>query len=390
MIAHSERAHALLSASGAARWLNCTPSARLEETFPETTSAYAEEGTLAHEVAEAYATRALKSSMTEEAFNTRIDMLKAREGFTEDMLRHADDYASFLEELVNGHTGPLFVAIEARLDFSHIAPAGFGTADCVIVSDDKISVIDYKYGRGVEVEVKDNPQLQIYALAALEQYGWLYKPETVAMIIYQPRTDNISQHDMPTAELLAWGQEIKGPAEKAFRGAGEYNPGDWCRFCSARAACRARSEQYLKLSGFCKKKPPTLEEAELGEVLEQARGLVAWVEDVEAYALGAILAGKAVKGWKAVEGRSNRAFTDVDAAFAELQKHGTDATLLYERRPITLTATEALLGKTRFCKLLADYIIKPPGKPTLVPAADKREAMTTIPTAEQAFGDNKK
>lgn len=376
--------HALLGASGAARWLACTPSARLEETLPEKTSEYAEEGRLAHEIAELKLRKAFVEPMGVRAFNNRLKKFKAHELYQEEMLKHTDTYLEYVQELVHGFDSPPYIAVEKRVDYSEYVPEGFGTADCIIIGGSTMYVIDFKYGKGVSVSAENNPQMMLYALGAYEAYNFLYPIETVKMAIVQPRLNDISEFEISINDLLYWATNtVMGAAEKAWTGKGEFVPGEHCRFCRAKSLCRARSEFNLELEKYEGMKPPLISNDEVGKILAVAQDLAKWVKDLEEYALAECLAGNEIPGWKAVEGRSIRQFTDQEQAFNVLVQHGIEEAMLYERKPITLSATEKLVGKKKFNELLASFVDKPPGKPALVPESDKREPIK--PNLEQIF-----
>jgi len=379
--------HALLSASSAHRWLNCTPSARLEEQFPDTTSEYAKEGTLAHEIAELKLCKHFIEPMGPKTFAARMNKFKKEELYQEEMQEHTDTYLEYVQSVVHSYASRPHIVIETTLDYSHIVPEGFGTGDCIIIGGNTLHVIDFKYGKGVPVDAVDNPQMKLYALGALHKYSMLYEIINVKLAIVQPRLNNISEWETTTETLFQWAEQIKPIAERAFKGEGDYRPGEWCNFCRAKSQCRARCETMTALEGFGYMKPPLISNAEVGEILVKARHLKEWVTDLEEYALSALLSGEEIPGWKAVEGRSNRQFEDVDKAFEVLKSAGYDEAVLYERKPITLTAVESLLGKKKFSELLDSYVIKPPGKPTLVPESDKREAITAQPKAAEVFKD---
>ncbi len=382
----SEAAHALLSASGASRWLECTPSARLEETLPEKTSGYAEEGRLAHEIAELKLRRVLlaPSVFSKAQFNAALKKLKSRELFQEEMLRHADTYVDYISYIVHGYQNtPPYVTAEKKLRYDAWVPEGFGTGDCIIIGGKNLYVIDFKYGKGVPVDAAENPQMKLYALGALSAYSMLYDIETVYMAIIQPRVfDAPLEWNISKADLLAWAESIRPIATAAFEGKGEYKTGDWCQFCRARSLCRARAEFYTDLESYKQARPPLISDAEVGEILHRARALASWVKNLEDYGLEQCLTGDGIPGWKAVEGRGNRVFKDQDTAFATLIESGTEEELLYNRTPLSLAKIEEMLGKAKFKKLLADQIDKAPGKPTLVPESDNREPITRRSAAE--------
>lgn len=385
---NQEREHALLSASGSHKWLHCPPSARLEDQFADTGSEFAAEGTLAHKIAE-LKLRKHFTVMKPSAFTREMKKLKTAPLYREEMQGHTDTYLDYVQETAHAYDQTPSVAIEKRLDYSHVAPEGFGTGDCVVIGGNLLHVIDFKYGQGVPVDAAENPQAMLYGLGALAEYGMLFDIQTVRLTIVQPRLSNISWYEISAGELRAWGENIKPVAQMAFDGKGEFCAGEWCRFCRAKAQCRARTDTMTALEAFGNMKPPLITDAEVGDILRRAQTLKAWVTDLENYALSAVLAGGEIPGWKAVEGRSNRMFADTDAAFAAVKAAGYDEATLYERKPITLTAVEKLLGRQTFSDLLGSYVIKPPGKPALVPETDSREAITNKTTAAEAFRKQK-
>lgn len=379
--------HALLSASGSKKWLSCTPSVRLEEQLPETTSSYAEEGSLAHEIGELKLRKQFTDPMGPRAFNTKLKKLKENSLYQEEMNGHTDTYLNYVSEVVHSYNSPPYIAIEKKIDYSQYAPEGFGTGDCIVIGGNTLHIIDLKYGKGIPVSAEDNSQMMLYALGAYYEYAFLYPIETVKMVIVQPRLNNISEYYMSVEGLLAWGESIKPIAQKAFAGEGEFVPGEHCRFCRAKATCRARTEVHTALEDFKMMKPPLISNEEIGSILQKAKNLVQWVSDLEDYALSELLKGNAVEGWKAVAGRANRKFINVDLAFEILKIKGIDEAMLYERKPITLTAVETLLGKPQFKELLDGYIETPPGKPTIALESDKREAIKRASAQEDFSGE---
>ena len=373
--------HALLSASGAHRWLNCTPSARLESDEPESTSAAAEQGTAAHALAEHKLRRALKQR-SKRPVSAWID---------DEMETLTDDYVSFVQEhisIAQETCGDPQVLIEQRLDFSHIVPGSFGTGDCVIIAEPTLQIIDLKYGQGVLVEAVNNPQLMLYALGALHAFGSLYDIETVSVTIYQPSRANVDTWEISVAELEQWAEtEVKPKAELASAGEGEFCPGSWCQFCRIAPTCRARAEANLQLAKLEFAPPAELSDSEIADVLTRIPQLKTWASDVEAYALSkAVNQGVVFEGFKLVAGRSIRKYTsETDVAKAAEAAGYRD---IYDRKLITLTAMERLMGKTRFTEILGDLVTKPAGKPTLVPASDKRPALDLVSAATD-FQPNK-
>lgn len=383
----SQRAHALLSASAADRWLHCPPSARLTADMPDTGSPYAAEGTLAHAIAELYLRKRYTAAMGPKKYATALKKLQASEFYNPDMDKALAEYYDLVERTVLAYPKTPHVALELRLDLTDWVPESFGTGDCIIVGGNALHIIDYKHGQGVPVSAEDNPQMMLYALGAIKHYGMFYDIQQVGMTICQPRVDNIWTCAKTVADLQAWGESIKPTAQTAFDGKGDFTAGEWCRFCKARASCRARHNQHTALEDFGGVLPPLLTPDEVGDALTRGRTLAAWLKDLEDYALGACLAGKDIPGWKAVEGRSTRQFTDSDAAFAAAISAGVAETMLFERKPLTLTAVEKLLGKKDFASILGQHVIMPPGKPTLALASDNRQAITGKPSALDDFAN---
>lgn len=361
--------HALLSASGAHRWLACPPSARLEVGLPESSSAAAEQGTVAHALAEWKLRHALHDAPTTRPVSDWID---------DEMEALTDDYGAFIQERlrdVRETCADPTVLIEQRLDFSHVVPGGFGTGDCVIIAEPILQIIDLKYGQGVLVEAEHNPQLMLYALGALHAFGALYDIDEVAVTIYQPRRGNISTWHVTVTELETWAAEVVKPTAKlAANGGGEFASGEWCRFCKLNPTCRARAEANLALARHEFAPPPELTDDEIAAVLTQLPQLKAWAADVEAYALSlAVNQGKTWEGFKLVEGRSTRRYADEQAVAKTAEAAGVKD--VWERKLKTITALEKQLGKKRFAELFGDLVVKPAGKPALVPLSDKRPAL---------------
>lgn len=379
--------HALLSASGAHRWLHCTGSPLLEKDFPDSTSVYAQEGTLAHELCElklmAYTGEITKRKLT--SMKTR---LMKSELWQPEMDSTSEAYLDYIKDITMSYTVKPVILTEKKVDFSQYVPEGFGTADCLVLAGDTLHVVDYKHGKGVVVDADHNPQMMLYALGAMSELSLLYRFKFVHMTIVQPRVSNISEFTMTADELIEWGETIVKPkAEAAMSGKGEFDAGDWCRFCRAKQQCKTRYESndslYPELSERHDPRLITLEE--LGEYLKRGKDMAAWLEDMKEYALSESLAGAEVPGWKAVEGRGSRAFTDTDEAVDTLIKNGIDESVLYERRVLTLAQMEKAVGKKAFGELVGDLVVKNPGKPTLVEESDKRPRITNQPTAADVF-----
>lgn len=393
--------HALLSASSAHRWLKCTAAPLFEQNFPAGTSEYAEEGTLAHSICELFARKKF-TVMSTRKFNAELKKLQAQPLYSDEMIHTAEAYVEYLTEKAMGYTTTPHVTFEVKVDMSKYIPEGFGTCDSAMIGDDTLHITDYKHGKGVKVEAKDNPQMRLYALGVLNLYLPIFGDtiKKISMGICQPRlSDAPSEDTLTVEELLAWGESIKPIAQEAYNGPGTFCPGDHCRFCRGKVHCRARAEANSAFSDFkdCIPAgkvpseqanlpaearavlglPPILTDAEIGELLIKASGLVQWYKDLQEYATESLLAGKEVPGWKVVAGRSNRAFKDIDEAIKAVIGLGYDEALLYERKPKTLTEIEALLGKKKFAEVMADHVTKPLGKPTLALASDKREPYNT-------------
>ncbi len=397
---NTERQHALLSASGAKKWINCPASARLEEALPDEESAYAAEGTLAHAIGELKLTKLFTDkNMTDRTYKTRINKLAKDPLYQKEMDGYTDQYVDYVTGIAYGFAYAPFVTVEKRLDYGDWAPSGFGTGDCILIYGSELHVIDFKYGKGVPVSAEDNPQMKCYGLGALKEFGMIFPIATVTLHIVQPRINNFSSWSISRQDLTDWGEKtLKPAAEKAYAGDGGCNPGSWCDegFCKLRATCRARADMHLSLMSEAEdpnpagntimRLPPALSNEEVGAILKDAQFLASWVKKLETYATDEIVAGREVPGWKLVEGRSNRALTDQEKAFTELQEAGYDEALLYNRVPLTLTALEDLVTKEHKASILTKYITKPQGKPTLVPADDTRSAMQLRPSAEEAFG----
>lgn len=376
--------HALLSASSAERWINCPPSARLTENMPDTESPHAAEGTLAHSLAELKVRKKFEN-MRKSEYDKRLGEIRKDPLYAPEMDGHTDTYLDCILKAAHGYNKVKpYVVAEKRLDYSAYAPDGFGTCDCAMLCKNDLHIFDFKYGKGVPVSAEDNPQLKLYALGALAEYGFLYDIKSVILHIIQPRLDNISDFTIDVDALTAWGNSIRPAAELAYKGEGEFKCGDHCRFCKAKAICRARAEDFFTLEASAELPKELLSDHEIGEILERASRLKNWVSEVEEYVLSEILSGKSVEGWKAVEGRSNRKITDVDAAFEVLKKEGYDEALLYERKPITLTELEKLVTKKKLEELIGGMIDKPRGKPTLAPENDKRKPYA--PDLKEIFG----
>ena len=374
-------AHSVLGASAADRWMNCTPSAQLTAGMEDETTTFAAEGTAAHALCEWKVRKALKM---------RAGRRPTSDYWTDEMEEFTDDYRDFIMDLVGQAKltckDPVTL-IEQHLDFSCYVPDGFGTGDFLLVADKELNVVDFKYGRGVAVYADHNPQMMLYALGALNLFDCLYDIEQVTMTIFQPRLSSISTWTISAEELYKWAEEVLKPkAELAAKGEGEFISGSWCRFCKARNIYRARAESFLELAKMEFQPPVLLSDEEVAEVIEKADELSKWASDVMAYAQAeAIENGKHWNGYKLVEGRSTRRFTD-EKKVEEAAK-GAGYTDIYNKSLITLTAFEKLMGKDIFNEVLGSYVTKPAGKLTLVPVSDKRPEVT-VNTVNDEFQED--
>lgn len=403
--------HALLSASSSKQWLHCPPSVRLQEGFPNESSVYAAEGTFAHEICE-YKVR--------KYLHERVRRPQSEEFDTEEIAQITDVYTEFvistIEKMKENGCEPL-AFVEERVNYSHIAPSGFGTADMLIIGKDEngkglLHIVDFKAGKGIFVDADHNSQMMLYAIGALAAYGFIYEIEIVRMSIVQPRLDNISTFECSVQELEEWGESIKPITKLAYEGKGEQKPGDWCRFCRAKPVCKACADEALAL---CRKdfldldtgafddtaeesdmtapyqadtqtavfkQPGLIPLSELAEILPTLNRISSWIEAVFAFVSSeAINHGIPIPGYKVVEGRSKRVFTDTKAVVDTAVANGyTD---LYKQSLITLTEFEKMMGKKKFNELLGKFVAKPPGKLALVPESDPREPVDlTIPSQE--------
>lgn len=389
MAGHKERAHALLSASGASRWIACPPSAQLEQDFLEERSNFAAEGTAAHELAETMLKHQLEI-IDKKQFNAQMKKHKAGQFYSLDMQEHIDGYVSVVMERVNvirAKTKDALVLLEQRLDFSKWVPEGFGTGDVLIIGDGLMEIIDLKFGKGVPTVAYGNPQIRLYGLGALHQFGFLYDIDLVRMTIIQPRLDSITSDDMPTVDLVKWAEDDVAPkAELAMAGEGELAAGEHCRFCRVRYTCRARAEANLEMARYEFRDPFVLEHEEISDILARAVELQKWAADVSSYALEqAEKHGVRFPGWKLVEGRSNRKITDKPAAIEILLKSYESELVLKPQELFGLTDLEKNIGKDEVKNHLSALIIKPMGKPTLVPEADKRVELSSAAAAAEDF-----
>ena len=369
--------HAVLSASSSHRWLACPPSALLCAKEKDKPSEFAMQGTDAHTLCE----HKLKTALGQQSKDPVEDLTF----FDEEMADCTDMYAQYVMEQLSAakeRCNDPIVLIEQHLDFSQWVPDGFGTGDCVIVADETLTVIDFKYGVGILVDAENNPQMMCYALGALSIFDGIYDIKEITMTIFQPRREHVSTFTISKEALLSWAEETLAPtAQLASKGEGEYKAGSHCQFCKVKAICRKRAEYNLELARYDFEMPSTLNDDEIEAILSKADALVSWAGDIKEYALQQAVNGKQWNDWKLVEGRSNRKYVNENAVAEAVHKAGYDP---FEHKVLGITAMTRMLGKTKFEELLSGYIEKPQGKPTLVPMSDKRPAMNISKAASAA------
>lgn len=365
MAAHSEK-----GPSSSSRWIHCTPSAKLCADMPEQSSGFAEEGTQAHELCEYFLKKELEIDMDDPRPNLSYytaEMEECCQGYR--------DYVMELYEEAKERCSDPVLLVEQRIQYERFVEGGFGTADCILISDGTLNVVDFKYGAGVEVKAEGNTQMRIYALGALEIFDALYDVQRVKMTIYQPRKSNISIDEISRDELYEWAEKVLRPAaEEADRGDGEFHAGEWCRFCKAKSVCRERARENLLLAAYDFASPPLLEDEEIIEILEKVDRLVSWANDVKEYALQEAVAGREWPGWKLVAGRSVRKYTNEKEVAEAVEAAGVNP---YQQKLFSITDMEKMLGKKKFEEILGELYIKPQGKPVLVRADDKRPPINT-------------
>lgn len=388
-VEHSSRKHALLSASGASRWINCTPSARLEEKFDESArSVYAEEGTLAHEFGD-ITLRYKNGELTKRVYNSELKKLRKEALYTDEMEGQVAKYIDIVMEMfaeAKTRTPDAVMLVEERLDFSHLVEKGFGTGDTCIIADGILDIIDLKYGKGIQVEAEQNPQLKLYGSGALRAFEMMYDIHTVRLTVVQPRLDHVSTWETSVEELEDWGEkEVKVKATKAYKGAGVQKAGDWCKFCKVAPMCATLAAKNVKLAQHDFRDPHLLTPKQLMDVYKQMPMLTNWVSAVGKYLLQEALKGKKWPGYKVVEGKSNRKWVDEEKV-KELLENDMWSEDQYMKSSLQgITAIEKLLGKQDFYALLGDWVDKPQGKPTLVPEGDKRRPMLGLEQAKDDF-----
>lgn len=382
-------AHAILSPSGASRWLTCTPSARFEQDFDDKGSVFAQEGTLAHSLGELIIRHAV-GDISSIKFKAELKKIKANEFYNESMHGYCDDYAAFVLEKfyeAQKRTADAKIFIETRLDLTNYVPEGFGTADIIIVADHTMHTIDLKYGKGVPVSAVENKQQMLYALGALDLYDFLYGIDHVEMTIYQPRLDNFDSYELPVEDLRSWAEnELKPKAQLAYDGKGEHVPGPHCGFCKGKAVCKALADSMLELAKHDFADAKKLTDEEISNIMSKTKMFTSWLDAVNDYALDqAVNHGKQWPDYKLVEGRSNRKYIDETQVAEKLLQSGIKEESIYTKKILSITALESEIGKKEVGALLDGLIIKPQGKPTLAPSSDKRPAFNSNDAAIKDF-----
>ena len=362
--------HAFLAASASERWLHCPPSAKLCAQEDDQGSEYARQGSDAHALCE----HLLLKALGRETRDPTEDLTY----YDAEMQEAAEAYAAFvMEQVAEAKTvchDPL-ICVEQTVDFSKWVQHGFGTADALIVADDTLYITDMKYGVGclVTADGEDgtgNSQLKCYALGAIDTFGDLYDINRIRLSIFQPRRDNVDTFELTKADLLQWADDVLAPIAKlAYEGQGEFEAGSHCQFCRVKATCRKRAEYAMELAKYEFADAPTLDENEIAEILPQIDTLVSWAEDIKSYALNQALSGVRYPGFKLVAGRSNRKYADEAAVARVVSEAGYDP---YDKKLVGITEMTKRLGKKRFEELLNGLLIKPEGKPVLVPLTDTR------------------
>lgn len=383
---HTDRDHAVLSASGASRWMNCTPSARLEEKVSEKSSVYAKEGTIAHELSDVNLQREYKGlhgrthNAEKRKLKTRLLKLLGSDDETQftQMEREVLKYTDIVKEAFSAaqkRTPDATIELEQRLDYSYLVPEGFGTGDVVIIADGLMEIIDLKYGRGVTVYAKLNEQLMLYALGALEKFDLSYAIDRVKMTIVQPRLDHYDAWETSAKYLRNWGEKVvREKAVAAWNGEGEKVVGDWCKFCKVKAVCRAMAEHNLELAKHDFKTPDLMTVEELAPILKRGSMLQDWLAAIATYLYKELKEDRPVPGYKLVAGKSNRRWVNEPLAIETLKDLGHPKDKIVNEKIKGIGDIERLLGKDLFEKEMNKMVEKPLGEPTMVDAEDPRPA----------------
>lgn len=376
---HKSRTHALLSASSAHRWLNCPASAVAAEAYPAQDTDFTREGTLAHEVAELYARAGILGDVGPE--------WAGMNDVPQEMKECAQGYNEYIQEQLKSRDA--IVLLEQRVDFSPWVPDGFGTCDCILIQGETLTIIDYKYGVGVPVSAEDNPQMKLYALGALNDYGIALDVTHVEMHIYQPRINNISTCCLMVEDLLEWAEkEVKPTAAKASQGKGGYKAGTWCKFCPHAGRCRTLTRtctEYVETHSL-RVAVPVLAPHEVAEVLQMEPLVALWLKRVKAQALTTLLDGGDIPGYKVVEGKlGNRKWADEQEVFHRLKEYGYADEDITETKLLSPAAMDKAIGKKKVAELLDGYVDRSPGAPTIAPASDKRPVYDRVAEAQKDF-----
>lgn len=379
-VEHKSRAHALLSASGSHRWMNCTPSAVLEDKEPNKSSVYADEGTLAHEFSEVLLKKELGLISTSE-YDEAYDRITSHKLYSQEMDYYVQVFADYvLERHYSEPSYPVF--LEQKLSLEKYIADGFGTVDSVKLGSKSIEIIDLKYGKGVAVSAVENSQLKLYALAALNAYSFMLEDvEDVIMTIVQPRLDSISSYTISKEELLFFGDStVKQKAELATNGAGDLNPGSWCQFCRVQHKCRALSELANDTaSDDFAEVQYTMTDDEIIHAYSKIDFIVSYLKSVKSYVFNQAMNGKKWDGYKLVEAKSNRIFKDSNLVAKELiEEHLISPDSIYNRKIKSFTELKKEIGSELFKSVVEPNLIKPQGKPTLVVESDKRPEYSSI------------
>lgn len=373
---HSNRAHAVLSASSSARWLKCPPSAVAATMYESADTEYTREGTLAHEVAEVVARHRLNGLLTFPNWAPEV---------TQEMIQCAEAYADYIQELITDDSA--VVLLEQRLDFSPWVPRGFGTGDCIIIQGNRLDVVDYKFGQGVAVSAVDNSQMRLYGLGALNDYGDIYDIQEVRTHIFQPRINNVSTETLEAEALLKWGEEVKPVAQQAAEGKGEAHSGEHCRFCPHAGQCPTLSADCLKVVNIQggKAAVPTLAPWMVADILRQEPMISAWLKAVKDRALSTLLNGEEIPGYKVVEGRGSREWADEWKVTEALINADYEEDQYTKIEILSPAALEKSIGKKKVAELLSEYIVSKPGAPTVAPESDKRKPFDRLAEARKDF-----
>lgn len=383
---HSTRAHAVLSASSSARWLKCPPSAVAAMMYPNTGTEFTREGTLAHEVAESVVREKLIEKEISGGSRPEIYNCELHEGVTQEMIQCAEAYYDYIQELITDENA--VILLEQRLDFSPWVPKGFGTGDCIIIQGNRLDVVDYKFGKGVAVSAVENSQMRLYGLGALNDFGDIYDIQEVGLHIFQPRINNVSVDVLRVEDLLAWGEEVKPIAKLAEKGQGDFCSGEHCRFCPHAGSCptlAATCTKAVNISGG-KAAVPTLAPWMIADILKQEPMISAWIKAVKDRALTQMLNGEQIPGYKVVEGRGSREWSDYCEVGGVLSDAGYPPEAFHTQPELlSPAALEKSIGKKKVAELVGALIVSKPGSPTVAPESDKRKPFDRLAEARKDF-----